>query len=135
MLNVSPPPPKEYRPQAERFLLSLPAPRCIFFVSFLCVSIGHATNRPSRQSEVTLVTSHVKHCTTHLIYPAKMSIPIITPQQVSFQGKQRLMGEGAASVARSNFKNTVREVKRLVGRVWGSPDLEADLQRVPFKCM
>lgn len=55
--------------------------------------------------------------------------------QVSFQGKQRLMGEGAASVARSNFKNTVREVKRLVGRVWGSPDLEADLQRMPFKCM
>ena len=55
--------------------------------------------------------------------------------QVSFQGKQRLMGEGAASIAKSNFKNTVREVKRLVGRTWGSPDLEADLKRLPFKCM
>ncbi|CAM9708897.1 unnamed protein product [Laminaria digitata] len=45
------------------------------------------------------------------------------------------MGEGAASIAKSNFKNTVREVKRLVGRTWGSPDLEADLKRLPFKCM
>ncbi|CAM9972126.1 unnamed protein product, partial [Ectocarpus fasciculatus] len=44
------------------------------------------------------------------------------PTLVSFQGKQRLMGEGAASIARSNFKNTAREVKRLVGRVWGAPD-------------
>ncbi|CAM9292853.1 unnamed protein product [Ectocarpus sp. 12 AP-2014] len=57
------------------------------------------------------------------------------PTLVSFQGKQRLMGEGAASIARSNFKNTAREVKRLVGRVWGSPDLEADLARLPFKCI
>ncbi|CAM9352873.1 unnamed protein product [Pylaiella littoralis] len=57
------------------------------------------------------------------------------PTLVSFQGKQRLMGEGAASIARSNFKNTVREVKRLVGRTWGSPDLEADLKRMPFKCI
>lgn len=45
------------------------------------------------------------------------------------------MGEGAASIAKSNFKNTVREVKRLVGRTWGSPDLEDDLKRLPFKCM
>lgn len=45
------------------------------------------------------------------------------------------MGEGAASIARSNFHNTVREVKRLVGRQWGTPDLEADLERMPFKCM
>ena len=45
------------------------------------------------------------------------------------------MGEGAASIARSNFKNTVREVKRLIGRSWGDPDLEADLKRLPFKCM
>lgn len=57
------------------------------------------------------------------------------PTLVSFQGKQRLMGEGAASIAKSNFKNTVREVKRLVGRTWGSPDLEADLKRLPFKCI
>ncbi|CAB1106414.1 HSP70 [Ectocarpus sp. CCAP 1310/34] len=57
------------------------------------------------------------------------------PTLVSFQGKQRLMGEGAASIARSNFKNTAREVKRLVGRVWGTPDLEADLARLPFKCI
>ncbi|CAM9320236.1 unnamed protein product [Ascophyllum nodosum] len=57
------------------------------------------------------------------------------PSLVSFQGKQRLMGEGAASIARSNFKNTVREVKRLIGRSWGDPDLEADLKRLPFKCI
>eukprot|EP00752_Nemacystus_decipiens_P011694 g10378.t1 len=39
------------------------------------------------------------------------------PTLVSFQGKQRLMGEGAASVARSNFKNTVREDACAIGGV------------------
>lgn len=46
-----------------------------------------------------------------------------------------MMGEGAASIARSNYKNTVREVKRLVGRSWTDVDLQADLKRLPFKCM
>lgn len=45
------------------------------------------------------------------------------------------MGEGAASIARSNFKNTVREVKRLIGRPWGAPDLQEDLKRLPFKTL
>mmetsp|Transcript_11422 Transcript_11422/g.17001 ORF Transcript_11422/g.17001 Transcript_11422/m.17001 type:complete len:786 (+) Transcript_11422:85-2442(+) len=56
-----------------------------------------------------------------------------TPSMVSFQGKQRFMGEGALSISKSNFKNTARELKRLVGRTWGEPELMEDLKHLPFK--
>ncbi|KAG5189610.1 heat shock protein 70 [Tribonema minus] len=55
-----------------------------------------------------------------------------TPSMVSFQGKQRFMGEAALSISRSNFKNTARDLKRMVGRRWEEPELQADLARVPF---
>jgi molecular chaperone DnaK (HSP70) len=42
------------------------------------------------------------------------------------------MGEAALSISRSNFKNTARELKRLIGRAWEEPELQADLQRLPF---
>ncbi|CAM9096880.1 unnamed protein product [Chrysoparadoxa australica] len=54
------------------------------------------------------------------------------PCLVSVQGTQRMMGEAALSIARSNYKNTVTQVKRLIGRVWGDPTLEVDRSRVMF---
>jgi heat shock protein 4 len=57
------------------------------------------------------------------------------PCLVSFQGSQRFTGEGALSIARSNYKNTARELKRLIGRTWGDPDLQADIARFPFEVM
>lgn len=55
------------------------------------------------------------------------------PSMVSFQGKERFMGEGALSISRSNYRNTARELKRIIGRKWGEPELMADLARVGFQ--
>jgi molecular chaperone DnaK (HSP70) len=46
---------------------------------------------------------------------------------------QRYMGEGALSISRSNFKNTVTSMKRLIGRKWGEPELQADLQSLCYE--
>ncbi len=56
-----------------------------------------------------------------------------TPCLVSIQGQQRFIGEGALSICRTNYKNTARDVKRLIGRKWGDEDVMADLERIPFK--
>jgi len=49
---------------------------------------------------------------------------------VSFQGKQRFIGEAAASIARSNYKNTVSCIKRFIGRKFSEPELQAEISRV-----
>ena len=51
--------------------------------------------------------------------------------QVSFQGKQRFLGEAAASIARSNYKNTVSCIKRFIGRKYQEPEVQSEMARVP----
>ena len=43
---------------------------------------------------------------------------------VSFQGKERFMGESAVPLARSNYKNTISNVKRLIGRKFSEPSVQ-----------
>ncbi len=50
---------------------------------------------------------------------------------VSFQGKQRFMGEAAVPLVSSNFKNTIIDVKRFVGKSWSDPTVQADIARCP----
>ena len=57
------------------------------------------------------------------------------PNMICFQGKQRLIGEAAISVARMHFKNTATDVKRLLGRPFDHPDTQNDLARLPFRCV
>jgi len=55
------------------------------------------------------------------------------PCIVSFQGKERFAGESASPLARSNYKNTIRCVKRLIGRDFDAPETQAELELLPFK--
>ncbi len=55
-----------------------------------------------------------------------------TPCMVSVQGQQRYIGEAALSICRTNYKNTAREIKRLICRKWGDQDVMTDLERLPF---
>ena len=48
---------------------------------------------------------------------------------VSFQDKKRLMGDMAKPMLRGNYKNTVTELRRLVGRTWDDPAFQRDLAR------
>lgn len=50
---------------------------------------------------------------------------------VSIQGKQRFLGEAAASIARSNYRNTIGCIKRFIGRQFSEPELAAEMARSP----
>ena len=52
---------------------------------------------------------------------------------VSFQDKKRLLGDTAKPMLRSNYKNTITELRRLVGRSWDDPLFQRDLARRPNK--
>lgn len=52
---------------------------------------------------------------------------------VTFQGKQRMIGEAAVSVARMNYKNAIRNVKLLLGRKFKDPEVQKELESCPFK--
>lgn len=48
-------------------------------------------------------------------------------------GSCRTMGEAALSTATSNFRNTVTNLKRLVGLPYNSPRAQQEIQRCPFE--
>ena len=41
------------------------------------------------------------------------------------------MGDEASAIARSNFKNTSTNFKRLLGRKFNEPEVQAELERMP----
>ena len=58
----------------------------------------------------------------------------ITPSVVSFSptDSERLVGDAAKLSANSNPKNTLYDVKRIIGRTWDDPSLKSDLAHFPF---
>ena len=57
-----------------------------------------------------------------------------TPSVVAFTDKgERLVGQIAKRQAITNPENTVFGVKRLIGRKFDSPEIQADIRNVPFK--
>ena len=56
-----------------------------------------------------------------------------TATSVAFQGKQRFLGDAAATMARSNIHNTISNMKLLVGRKFDSPDVQNELKKCPFR--
>ncbi|KAK9690288.1 hypothetical protein RND81_09G118500 [Saponaria officinalis] len=55
-----------------------------------------------------------------------------TPAIVSFGEKQRFVGTAGAASALMNPKNTISQIKRLIGRRFSDPELHRDLKSVPF---
>ncbi|KAF3784621.1 Heat shock protein 14 [Nymphaea thermarum] len=56
-----------------------------------------------------------------------------TPAIVCFGDKQRFIGTAGASSSVMNPKNSVSQIKRLVGRSFCDPQLQQDLRSLPFK--
>ena len=56
-----------------------------------------------------------------------------TPSVVSFEGKERLIGEAAKENITKNYKNTVYDAKRLIGRRFDDKTVQDDMKRWPFK--
>ncbi|KAJ5180379.1 Ribosome-associated molecular chaperone SSB1 [Penicillium capsulatum] len=56
-----------------------------------------------------------------------------TPSFVSFTDKERLIGEAAKNQAAMNPKNTIFDIKRLIGRRYDDPIVKKDVESWPFK--
>ncbi|KAI9785840.1 MAG: Heat shock protein ssb1 [Peltula sp. TS41687] len=56
-----------------------------------------------------------------------------TPSFVSFTDKERLIGEAAKNQAAMNPRNTVFDIKRLIGRRFDDPTVKKDIESWPFK--
>jgi L1 cell adhesion molecule like protein len=56
-----------------------------------------------------------------------------TPSFVSFTDKERLIGESAKNQAAMNPRNTVFDIKRLIGRRFDDPTVKKDVESWPFK--
>ena len=48
---------------------------------------------------------------------------------MSIQGSQRFMGEAASSIARSNYKNTITCMRRLLGCRFDVPETQVEIAR------
>ncbi|CAG2106694.1 unnamed protein product [Medioppia subpectinata] len=58
----------------------------------------------------------------------------ITPSYVAFTAEgERLIGDAAKNQLTSNPENTIFDVKRLIGREWTDPTVQADVKYFPFK--
>ncbi|KAG4302307.1 hypothetical protein PCANB_001479 [Pneumocystis canis] len=55
-----------------------------------------------------------------------------TPSYVAFVGNERLIGDSAKNQAAINPKNTIFDVKRLIGRRYDDPDVKRDKKMLPF---
>merc|ERR1712227_77451 len=56
-----------------------------------------------------------------------------TPSFVSFTAEERLIGESAKNQAAMNPRNTIFDVKRLIGRRYDDPTVKKDIESWPFK--
>jgi len=56
-----------------------------------------------------------------------------TPSFVSFNGTERLIGDGAKNQSAQNPENTIFDAKRLIGRKFDDPAVQSDIKHFPFK--
>lgn len=56
-----------------------------------------------------------------------------TPSYVAYNENERLIGDSAKSQVGSNAPNTIFDAKRLIGRKFNEPTVQADIKLWPFK--
>jgi heat shock protein 1/8 len=58
-----------------------------------------------------------------------------TPSYVAFTDTERLIGDAAKNQVAMNPENTVFDAKRLIGRRFSDPTVQADMKHWPFKVL
>lgn len=83
----------------------------------------------------------VGNCTSCVALARKRGVDVLmnseskreTPALVSYGEKQRFIGVNGAAKLLMNVKNTVSEVKRLLGRKFSDPDVQKDLKNMMYE--
>ncbi|KAJ0977859.1 hypothetical protein J5N97_013333 [Dioscorea zingiberensis] len=57
-----------------------------------------------------------------------------TPAIVCFGEKQRFIGTAGAASLMMNPKNSISQIKRLIGKKFSDPELQSDIKTLPFCC-
>ena len=57
----------------------------------------------------------------------------LTPSVVSFSKEERLIGQAAKNQITKNYKNTIYDAKRLIGRSFNEETVQQDMKLWPFK--
>ncbi|KAK6454630.1 78 kDa glucose-regulated protein [Scheffersomyces xylosifermentans] len=57
----------------------------------------------------------------------------ITPSYVSFTDEERLIGDAAKNQASSNTKNTIFDIKRLIGLKYNDKTVQKEIKHLPFQ--
>lgn len=76
-----------------------------------CISVMH-------NDQIVVITNEQGHRTT--------------PSYVSFKGSERLVGHAAKRQQATNSANTIFDSKRLIGRNFSDPTVQADMKNWPF---
>jgi len=58
---------------------------------------------------------------------------MISRSCVAFSGKNRILGVAAKNQMVTNVKNTIHGFKRLLGRKYNDPQVQRELQFLPYK--
>ena len=56
-----------------------------------------------------------------------------TPSWVAFEGEERLIGDAAKNQVTSNLKNTIYDIKRLIGRKFSDADVQKEIASLSYK--
>ena len=59
----------------------------------------------------------------------------ITASYVAFQGSDRHIGDAAKKNSGQNSKNTIYDVKRLMGNKFSDPNVQADLKHLSYNVL
>lgn len=107
--------------------------------TYSCVAVyknGHVDIIPNDQgNRITPSYSAFNHqiCVSHFFF---IKPTILSSLYVAFTGpsnKQRLLGDAAKNQLSSNPKNTIFDVKRIIGRLYNEHSVQADLKHFPFE--
>ncbi len=81
--------------------------------------LNEGSNRQNRCNAVC--------CMSHCPFPSHLHALCISVL-VAFGGKERYVGEAAVPLVRSNYSNTVTQIKRLIGRKFSEPEVQHEIE-------
>ncbi|KAI3789717.1 hypothetical protein L2E82_02520 [Cichorium intybus] len=106
---------------------------------FLLSRRGH-TRSPSSLAKMSVVGFDLGNESCVVAVARQRGIDVVlndeskreTPALVCFGEKQRFLGTAGAATSMMNPKNTISQIKRLIGRPFSDPELQQDLKALPF---